>query len=117
MSANAIGERLSHPLVGSLYRCGSCGHVGDNDDLIPDDSPNPHPCGKDECPECGAEGTICCCLSQFAVDLSQTGHDWVYETLAGMDAEKAAVEVASVARLYEIVNRGRPWAASTWRYR
>ncbi len=44
--------------------CGCCGWAGPNTELIPDDGPDPHPCGKDECPECHEENFICCCLTE-----------------------------------------------------
>jgi len=45
-------------------RCSSCGWWGEDSELLPDDGPNPHPCGKDECPSCHAKNCICCCLTQ-----------------------------------------------------
>ncbi len=54
--------RLDAKEDGTWFRCGYCGYVGMNSELPPDDSPKPHPCGKDQCPECGEEGYISCCL-------------------------------------------------------
>lgn len=45
------------------FYCGSCGAFGRCSDLLPDESPDPHPCGRDECPSCHAEGCVSCCLT------------------------------------------------------
>lgn len=49
------------------FHCGSCGYFGFCSDLIKDDGLDPHPCGKDECPECRATGYISCCLTDEEV--------------------------------------------------
>ena len=55
----------------TFFKCGACGYIGDDNELIPDDGPNPHPCGKDECPECGVKGCISCCLHSEDFDESE----------------------------------------------
>lgn len=48
--------------------CNHCGWWGEHADLLPDDGDDPHPCGKDECPECHKEGCICCCIPTWLMD-------------------------------------------------
>ena len=43
--------------------CASCGWTGDESELPRD--PDGHSCGKDECPECGAESNITCCYLSY----------------------------------------------------
>ena len=47
-----------HPRDKHYARCGFCGWVGKEIEL-PGDT---HECGKDECPKCGKEYFITCCL-------------------------------------------------------
>ena len=72
-----------HPLAGDNARCGSCGWEGECDDLLPDDGPDPHACGKDECPHCHAENFIVCCVSDLGLQLRDVGaavlREWLEE--------------------------------------
>lgn len=52
----------AHPRAEHYFLCGACGHVGTEDELPPDPE---HPCGKDECPQCGRANCITCCYPTF----------------------------------------------------
>ena len=66
-------------------RCGSCGWWGLHSELIPDDGDDPHPCGKDECPECCAEGFICCCIPDVVKEAYENWDDEGDEMWPGFD--------------------------------
>ena len=59
----------AHPRSEHWFRCGACGYVGTEDEL-PDDPE--HPCGKDECPQCGADNCISCC---YLTEEAAENHD------------------------------------------
>jgi len=56
-------SRLTAKPEGTFFECANCDHAGPMTELIPDDGPDPHPCGKDLCPQCGEVGGINCCLT------------------------------------------------------
>lgn len=57
-SQPGMGEHAEH-----FARCGACGWVGPESEMIPD--PEGHPCGKDECPSCHAPWCISCCYPTY----------------------------------------------------
>lgn len=67
-------------------RCSSCEEFFENSLLIPD--PN-HPCGKDECPLCGAQGSISCCLSEKVMIAFLQWERGLQQTRPALDAEEA----------------------------
>lgn len=54
---------MAHGHPTHYANCASCGWTGDESELPAD--PEGHECGKDECPECGAQNNITCCYLSY----------------------------------------------------